>query len=364
LTIIPYIGFISMTLLSYLIRMSSKRIAAILLIHVFLMLVTVYMKRPFILTAFLIGIPMHLYYLDRMNYTFEENNLDIILFLVFYSIIFTILFNLERITNFLLRDLRLYHEKTEQLNQELETKNAELMQLDEMKDQFISNMSHELRTPINGIIGLAESLVEDSERPNAKETNQVLQTIVSCGIRLNDALNDVLDFALIRHGDLSLDLKAVAVGPLVNECVALFMPAATHKKIMIVNEMELEELKNGGWPEVSGDSFRLRQIIRHVLFNAIKFTPQGQITISAEIEKNMLILHFHDTGIGIPKEKLEKVFQSFVQVNASDTRTHGGIGLGLALAKELLELQMGSIRIDSVEQEWTRVTISLPLANE
>ena len=240
-------------------------------------------------------------------------------------------------------------------SQELETKNTALQQLDRLKDDFLANTSHELRTPLNGIIGLAESLLDGvaGKLPGKAQTD--LGMIVTSGRRLAHLVNDLLDFSRLKHQDLALQRKPLDMQAITDVVLTLSQPLVVNKTVTLVNQI------NPGTSPVWADENRVQQILHNLVGNAVKFTEQGQVTVSAEVVGDQLVTTVADTGIGIPADKLEQVFESFEQADGSTAREYGGTGLGLAITRQLLELHGGRIWAESTSGQGSRFTFTLPL---
>ena len=237
----------------------------------------------------------------------------------------------------------------------LEAKNTELQALDKLKDEFLANTSHELRTPLNGIIGLAESLMDGvgGELPAPGINN--LAMIVSAGRRLSNLINDILDFSKLQHQNIELQLRPVEIKTIVEIVIALSQPLINKKSIQLINGIETEI------PLVNADENRLQQILLNLVGNAIKFTETGMVIVKAEVVDQEVALTVADTGIGIPTDKLERIFISFEQLEGASDRQYGGTGLGLAVTKQLVELHQGTIRVTSQVGVGSEFTFTLPI---
>ncbi|CAD5917902.1 Sensory/regulatory protein RpfC [Planktothrix tepida] len=242
----------------------------------------------------------------------------------------------------------------------LEAKNKELQDLDQLKDEFLANTSHELRTPLNGIIGIAESLIEGVTGDLPSETNSNLAMIVASGRRLSSLVGDILDFSKLRHKNIELQLRPVDVYSIVNAVSILSQPLITQKDLHIINRIPAE------FPLAEADENRLQQILYNLIGNAIKFTSEGIVEISARIlsetEKPQMAITISDTGIGIAADKLERIFESFEQAEGSTAREYGGTGLGLTITKQLVELHGGKITVQSELGIGSQFTFTLPIA--
>lgn len=234
---------------------------------------------------------------------------------------------------------------------------AELLRAQKAKEQFLANVSHEIRTPINGIAGMATLL---SQNPTVKEQATYLNAIKSAADNLKVIINDILDLASIESGKLNFEKIGFNLDDLLHSVVDSFSVQSVQKGIDL-NYILDEKISK----VLIGDPFRLNQILINLISNALKFTHEGQIDINCKLEKKgskvqHIKIDVTDTGIGIPADKLNKIFESFSQADASVTRKYGGTGLGLTIVKQLVELQKGSISVSSVENKGTTFSIIIP----
>ncbi len=238
---------------------------------------------------------------------------------------------------------------------ELKAKNEELSRLDKLKDEFLANTSHELRTPLNGIIGIAESMVDGAVGELTPEQSNNLSMIVSSGGRLANLVNDILDFSKLKHHGLELQRKPINMHAVTEVILTLSQPLIGQKPLQLLNRI------NSDLPQVHADEQRIGQIMYNLVGNAIKFTEMGDVAVSAVVQNDTLAIAVSDTGIGISPDKLESIFQSFEQIDASETRAYGGTGLGLSITRQLVELHDGTICVESKVGEGSEFSFTLPL---
>lgn len=223
-----------------------------------------------------------------------------------------------------------------------------------LKSEFLANMSHELRTPLNGILGYAELLEMELNDPAQRE---YAQTIRASGEHLLTLVTDVLDLAKIEAGHMDFNLEAVELPSLLTEVVGLELGHAKSKNLSI-------ELQTDGLPLlVFADRVRLRQVLLNLSSNAIKFTRQGGVMVRATQTDGRVRIEVQDTGVGIKPEDLQLVFEKFRQTEAFVTRSQQGTGLGLTLAKELVQRMAGQIGVTSAPGEGSTFYVDLPAAN-
>jgi signal transduction histidine kinase len=233
-----------------------------------------------------------------------------------------------------------------------------LRELDQLKSAFLANMSHELRTPLNSILGFAQVITEGLDGPLTEDMVNDLNLIEKNGRHLLNLINDVLDMAKIEAGRLSLDFETFDLGELVQDVLDTAAPLARNRSLDLQFEMDpTVNLK------LRADRFRIRQILLNLVGNAIKFTEEGGVTVRATRQEGVVRLGIQDTGIGIPPEKLEAIFEAFSQVDTSTTRKAGGTGLGLPISRRLVEMHGGRLWAKSrgVAGEGTLFWLELPI---
>lgn len=234
---------------------------------------------------------------------------------------------------------------------------AELVRLQKAKEQFLANMSHEIRTPINGIVGMANLLGQNTSH---EERETYLSAIKHSAENLTVIINDILDLAAIESGKLKFESIAFNLKDILPSLISTFTYQAREKRIVM--EYQIDEKLN---KILLGDPVRLNQILINLISNAVKFTHTGSIKINCTAEKEQkgitwVRIEVIDTGVGIPAEKLTTIFESFSQADASVTRKYGGTGLGLTIVKQLVELQKGSISVRSREHAGSVFTVFIP----
>ncbi|MBF0119384.1 MAG: response regulator [Desulfobacterales bacterium] len=246
----------------------------------------------------------------------------------------------------------------EKLSEDLERKNVQLSKLDKLKDEFLSNTSHELRTPLNGIIGITESIMDGAAGSVSDKVKDNLSLVVQSGKRLASLVNDILDFSKLKNNDIQIKKRPVDIHQIIEVVLFLSQPLIRGKSLKLRNEVPHDI------PLVIGDENRLQQILFNLIGNAIKFTDQGTVTVTAQVKDGKLQINVSDTGIGIPINKFEDIFKSFEQVDGSIEREYGGTGLGLSVTKSLIELHDGKIWLESELGKGTTFSFTLPITDE
>lgn len=226
------------------------------------------------------------------------------------------------------------------------------------KSLFLANMSHELRTPLNAIIGYAELLEEIASENGDRQTCDDVKNIRSAGIHLRDLINSVLDISKMEAGKLQLSVSTFDLAPVVEDIVNTLQPLAAQNG----NTIEVSLHWDAG--AVQTDQMKFRQNLLNLMSNACKFTRGGKVSLEVAAERRLesdwIRVDVRDTGMGIPPDKVDKLFQAFYQVDGSYTRKHGGTGLGLAITKNLCEIMGGEVRVESSPGQGSVFTMRLP----
>lgn len=251
-------------------------------------------------------------------------------------------------TSIALENVALYRELTERVE--------ELKEANRIKSQFLSNVSHELRTPLNAIIGYTDLLIDGVYGRIEKDQRAPLE-----GVRRNAGdlfwlIEDVLDLTRIEAGKIQLRSEKIDFVTLLQEIFVDLQPIVERKSLAL--RLDIPE----GLPVIESDRAKIRQILANLLSNAAKFTEKGEIRVWAKAapHRGGVEIAVRDTGVGIPKEELPKIFDRFHQVDGSATREFGGVGLGLSIVKEWVALLGGEVRVESEVGEGSTFTVFLP----
>jgi signal transduction histidine kinase len=249
-------------------------------------------------------------------------------------------------------------EKARERTAQLELQVRGLQDAQRLKDHFLATMSHELRTPLNGIIGFSQILMYGGRGALNDYQRECVTRVLECGQDMLRLVNDVLDLSRIEANKLQLQSETFSLAEAIEEVCTLVSLLADKKNIGIHRTI------SAAIEQVTLDRQRLMQVLYNLLSNAIKFTGEGgEIHISAEPQGcSSLRLRVRDTGIGIRSEDMEKLFCNFSQLDSGSTRHYGGVGLGLALTKKLVEAQCGTITVESDPGQGSTFTVILPCA--
>lgn len=229
-------------------------------------------------------------------------------------------------------------------NKELESANKKLQELDKLKSNFLSMVSHELRTPLTTIQGYISFLRSQKQGPLNQVQNEYLKISEEETEHLNNLIEELLDLSKIEAGEFKVNLGSVDMKEIINKTVATLKISADNQNVILENNLPQN------LPLVWADKERISQVVRNLIENAIKFNrTEGKVNITAFIapKDTKILFCIADTGIGIPEDKLDKIFDRFYQVDSSQNRKYGGCGLGLAIAKHILELHRGKIWVES-----------------
>ena len=245
------------------------------------------------------------------------------------------------------------------LSREQEKTIVRLRDVDKLKSNFLASMSHELRTPLNSIIGFADILLQGIDGELSENAITDITAIYNSGKHLLALINDILDMSKIEAGRMELVQNALEVPQLFDDVSASVSSLLKDKPVELVQRLAPD------LPPIWADPLRISQVLINLVSNAIKFTEEGSVTLGAELFGNKLMhIYVRDTGIGIPKDKFDLVFEHFRQVDARSNRKYQGTGMGLAISKQLVELHGGEMWLESEEGEGSTFHFTVPLAIE
>lgn len=242
----------------------------------------------------------------------------------------------------------------ENYTRELELRNREIEQANQLKSEFLANMSHELRSPLHTIIGFAELLAEELEGPLNEKQQRFIDHIHKDSLHLLELINDVLDLSKIESGRLELQREAFNIAAVMEEALSSLRSRAAAKSIEIEIEVSMV---------VFADRLRFKQILHNLLTNAVKFTPKnGRVWVTARGREGFAEISVADNGIGITEDQHQVIFDKFYQVNAATKGGYEGTGLGLAITKRLVEQHGGRIWLKSQLGKGSCFTFTIPIA--
>ncbi|MFQ5888253.1 MAG: ATP-binding protein, partial [Candidatus Hydrothermarchaeales archaeon] len=243
-------------------------------------------------------------------------------------------------------------EEVKKAHRELKRAYDELKTLDKMKDNLLSSVTHELRTPLT----ICENALELLRKKKIENREEIIMTGLNALDRQNEVIDDLVDMRGLTSGTLKLNLKGLDLGEVIEMCRRDIEPMA------LKSEIEVKTSVEEGLPKVKADLNELKHIFRNLLLNAIKFNKEGGgVVIKAKQNGNFVEVSVADTGIGIAKEQLEKVFDRFYQVDSGSTRRYGGTGLGLSVVKDLVEAHGGKIWVESELGRGSKFIFILPI---
>jgi signal transduction histidine kinase len=241
------------------------------------------------------------------------------------------------------------------MNDEIERLKLQLADASRHKAEFLAIMSHELRTPLNAVIGFSDVLEQRMAGELNEKQVEFVQDIRASGRHLLGLINDILDLSTIEAGRMELDPTAFDLAESLRCAMALVREQASAHRIAL--ELDIAP----GVGTVVADERKVRQVALHLLTNAVKFTPDGgRLALDWAIRDRSVEIRVIDSGIGVPRERLESIFEPFVQVDTSLTRVHHGTGLGLAISRELVRGMGGDLRVESAPDAGSTFTVTLP----
>lgn len=261
---------------------------------------------------------------------------------------YIVFFNLVMICLIVLRFFEAYHTINEMKNR--------LVQLDKIKDDFLSDTSHELKTPLNAIVSITDTLLKGAEGPMSEGQARNLAIVMGSGRRLTLLVNELLDYSKLKHGDITLYRSSIDLRSAVDSVIRI------HSFLLGVKEIALINKVDAAMPPVYADGNRLQQILHNLIGNAIKFTNHGFVEISSRVIGNQVKVSVRDSGIGVAEHLQGKIFQAFEQVIDDDAPQESGTGLGLSITKRLVELHGGTIDVNSDPGSGSVFMFTLPLA--
>lgn len=231
---------------------------------------------------------------------------------------------------------------------------AELRRLERVRSEFVANVSHELRTPIFSVQGYLETLLDGAlDDPEVRQ--QFVEKAYSNAMRLNALLSDLIDISRIESGELRLSFRYFNIASVLHDLVQTMEIRATQRRVTVTLDPSMPDDVN-----VYGDKERLTQVLTNLIDNAMKYNvPEGTVTVSAVRRAEDVLVTIRDTGLGIPKEHVARIFERFYRVDKDRSRAVGGTGLGLAIVKHILEAHQSHVHVDSEPGRGTTISFTL-----
>lgn len=250
-------------------------------------------------------------------------------------------------------------QRVEERTQELQRALDRLSELNRLKSNFIANISHELRTPLTHIKGYLDLLSDGGLGPLTQAQEDAISVLKRAETRLERLIEDLIQFSLTSRGDLSLEVKDVQIDRLIQVLAERARPRAQARQVAFKTVLPRN------LPTVKADEDKIGWVIEQLIDNAIKFTPAGgKVAVKASLEDKLVTVAIMDSGIGIPEERLEEIFEPFHQLDGDATRRYSGTGLGLAMVHRIIEAHGAQIRVRSAVNKGSRFEFSLPTTNK
>ncbi|WP_342514554.1 ATP-binding protein [Sporosarcina sp. FSL K6-1522] len=245
-----------------------------------------------------------------------------------------------------------------QVNDQNKELAIQLQQEIKRKDDFLANTSHELRNPLHGIINIAQSVLRNEADHLTEKSEKDIELVMTIGRHMSRTLDDLLDVTRLKEHRIQLQKEPLAIHSVTSGVVDMLRFMTEKKNIQLVSQIPHD------FPEVLADKNRLIQIVFNLLHNAVKFSDEGTITITADAQDGMVNIHITDQGMGIDQETMNRLFEPYEQGDSGITSIAGGLGLGLSICRQLVELHGGTIKVESVVGEGSRFSFTLPLADK
>ena len=252
-------------------------------------------------------------------------------------------------------ELQQTSDELQEQNTELEIQRRQVEEANRLKSEFLSNMSHELRTPLNSVMALSRVLISQASQKLSEEEANYLKVIERNGKNLLVLINDILDLAKIEAGRMDISLKPFSIKSAVETIIERVEPLAEEKGLKMNLQMHSD------LPQIESDEIRVHQILQNIIGNAVKFTHEGDVTVTAVSDAENIHIEIADTGIGIAEKDLPHIFEEFRQVDGSSARTYEGTGLGLTIAYRAARMLGGELRVESVFGKGSIFTLTLPI---